>query len=122
MLLMESLNFAGSRDRTASVWFPLTREKDLEREAERKEALWRLAERLHETMERLDPSGIDWASLSEAERSLFYFAIKSVLSEYREVARVLEIDLTNNNVVIGSSVSGEQADINNNDRRTGGGE
>lgn len=64
----------------------------MERETEREEAPWRLAKCFHEAMERLDPSDIDWASLSEAERNVFYFSIKSVLSEYRDVLRVIEVD------------------------------
>lgn len=62
-------------------------------------ALWRLAERLYDAMDRLDPTGEDWSQLSDLERSLFYFSIKSVLLKRSDVLDVLEINLPNNNPI-----------------------
>jgi hypothetical protein len=62
-------------------------------------ALWRLAERLYEVMDRLDPSGEEWADLSPPERSLFYFSIKGVLLEHADVLRVLEANFASRDAI-----------------------
>jgi hypothetical protein len=63
-------------------------------------ALWRLAERLYEKMEHLDPSdGGEWSELTDLERDLYYFSIKAVLLERGDVLRILAVDLPNNDMV-----------------------
>ena len=54
--------------------------------------LWRLAERLYEAMDALDPSGIDWVDLSDSERDLFYSALKVVFLEGSDVLAVVEFE------------------------------
>jgi hypothetical protein len=73
------------------------------RSDERDAALWRLAERLYETMEKLDPSGTNWENLTYNDRFYFYFSVDSMLSEVGDVLRVLNIDLTNHNMIYGGS-------------------
>lgn len=62
-------------------------------------ALWRLAERLYEVMDRLDPSGITWEQLDQATRELFYFSIKSVLLEHGDVLRVLRVNVADDDMI-----------------------
>lgn len=63
------------------------------KESTRDAALWRLANRLHEKMEHLDPSdGVEWDDLTPMERDYFYFSLKAVLLERADVLRVLEVD------------------------------
>jgi hypothetical protein len=63
-------------------------------------ALWRLARRLYDEMERLDPTGCEgWGGLSDSERHIWYFAIHSVLEEYGDVLRVLHVDLADHDMV-----------------------
>lgn len=38
-----------------------------------------LAERLHRTMERLDPSGSDWSALSSYEREFYRTCVEEIL-------------------------------------------
>lgn len=62
-------------------------------------ALWRLAERLYEKMEHLDPSGSEWNGLDDAGRRYYYFAIKAVLLEHGDVLRVIKVNLGDNNMI-----------------------
>jgi hypothetical protein len=56
-------------------------------------ALWRLAKRLHEKMDHLDPGdGVEWENLTPLERDYFYFSLKAVLLKRADVLRVLEVN------------------------------
>lgn len=73
-------------------------------DSEREISLWRLARRLYEEMERLDPTELDgWDSLSDESRNIWYFAVDGMLSEYEEVLRVIKIDLANHHMICGGA-------------------
>lgn len=60
-------------------------------------ALWKLARRLYDEMERLDPDDTSWDDLTELDREMWYFSVRAMLSERAEVLRVLHVDVSNNN-------------------------
>lgn len=64
-------------------------------------SLWRLAERLCNEMERLDPSGSPWESLSESERKFFYFSVRAMLLVHGDVLGVIQENLSHNNAIDG---------------------
>lgn len=67
---------------------------------EAESAKWRLAERLYEKMEHLEQGGMPpWEDLTEQEQNLFYFSIKAVLLERKDVLLALEINDPGDDVV-----------------------
>ncbi len=72
------------------------------KESTRDAALRRLAKRLHEKMEHLDPDdGAEWDDLTPLERDYYYFSLKAVLLERADVLRVLEVNQTDHDMVAG---------------------
>lgn len=66
------------------------------------DAEWRLAKRLYETMEYLDPEAdeaVSWADLGDRQREFYRLLILHLFSEREDVLRVLEVNVANDDMI-----------------------
>lgn len=83
-------------------------------EEDRESSLWYLAERLFDVEERLDPGyRVSWESLTDLERDYFYSAVKAVLLERSHLLRVLEINPTDHDMIVGGLGLRKESDVHN---------
>ena len=66
-------------------------------------SLCKLARRLHEEMERLDPEGTSWNEVEIFDREILKLSIRAMLSQYADVLRIIKNDFADNDVVSGRS-------------------